>query len=372
MNSADLRPNVILVLPVLKPAGAERVVAELAHRLPAYGFATSVICLEDENEAIGRELIQAGVPVAGLRLSRFRTLACAFALAERLPADRPLIINSHLFHANLAARLAVRCLSPRDRAGVHVLSTVQVVERRFRPWQFRLDRLTAGLADAEICVSPAVARYQQQRTGLPPGFFRVIENGTDLTPFQAIHRDSRTEDPRVVSVGRLNLQKDYPTLLRAWQIVEKQHDSARLSIAGAGPQERHLRNLAAALKLERFELLGFVVDIPPLLSKADLYVQSSRWEGLPLSVIEAMASQLPIIVTDGDGLPDTITHGRTGIVVPRQNPPALAKAIVDLLNDPHQGQTLASSAREEAQQRFSAERMVRQYADLYRTILQRT
>ena len=74
---------VALVLPVLHPAGAERIVAELALRLPAHGFATSVICLEDERAAIGEELRAAGVPVTGLRLSRRRTLACAQALAEK-------------------------------------------------------------------------------------------------------------------------------------------------------------------------------------------------------------------------------------------------------------------------------------------------
>src|SRR4051812_13563569 len=119
---------VTLVLPVLHPAGAERIVAELAKRLPAHGFATSVICLEDERAAIGDELRAAGIPVTGLRLSRRRTMACAQALSEKLSTERPLIVHAHLFHANMAARVVFMRMNSAARQGVHVLSTLHVAE----------------------------------------------------------------------------------------------------------------------------------------------------------------------------------------------------------------------------------------------------
>jgi glycosyltransferase involved in cell wall biosynthesis len=373
------------VLPVLRPGGAERIVAELALRLPRHGYQASVICLEDETAAVGQELQQRGVDVQGLHLSRFRTLAAARALAsscssrlQRAGENPRLILHSHLHHANLAARLCLRHLSPGQRDAVRVISTVHIIERRFRPWQFLLDRITAERAEGEVCVSPAVARYQQRRTGLPASFFRVIENGVDLSRFHPVEPDraggSQPEtggrlSPCVVSVGRLNQQKDFATLLRAWQIVEQRHEHAHLTIAGEGPQRRRLEGLIGRLQLRRASLAGFVRDVPALLRQADLYVQSSLWEGQPLAVIEAMATRLPIVVTDGDGLPETVENGRTGLVVPRRDPPRLAEAILQLLAHPQQAAACAAAGREEALRRFSVDRMVDEYAALYSEFL---
>ncbi|MFH0940072.1 MAG: glycosyltransferase [Planctomycetota bacterium] len=366
MNNAT---DVLLVLPVLASAGAERIVAELARRLPQHGFTPSVLCLEDERAAVGEELAAAGVPVVGLRLSRRRSLACAGAILRRLPVRRPLIIHSHLFHANFATRLAYAWLSKADRAGVRVVSTVHVAEQRFRPWQFALDRITARYASKEVCVSHAVACFQQKRTGLPVSFFHVIENGIDLERFGLILRQSDITTACVVSVGRLDPQKDFPTLLRAWKLVADQRPDLRLKIAGDGPDASNLKALAKKLSLRNVEFLGFVADVPALLHKANLYVQSSAWEGSPLTVAEAMACALPVIVTDADSLPELVAHNRTGLVVPKGRPEKLAQAILELSTNNEKAAALGQAARVEALRRFSVDRMVADYARLYRELI---
>lgn len=383
MNLADFetlpetRPLVCLVLPVLQPAGAERVVAELAKRLPRHGFAVRVLCLEDEQAPVGIELSEAGVSVTGLRLSRRRSLACGRAMARWLPAHRPLILHAHLFHANLAARLACARLAVAKRREVHVLSTVHVVEHRFRPWQYFLDRVTARYCRKEICVSEEVRRFQQHRTGLPPSFFRVIENGVDLTRFRPL--GDRAEPakapaesltaPLVLSVGRLNVQKDFPTLLRAWQRVTVACPTAKLLIAGGGPEADRLKALTRSLQLQNVEFAGFVADVPALMQKADLYVQSSAWEGLPLSVIEAMACALPVIVTDAAGNRAVVRHEQTGLIVARGQWGPLAANIIHLLSDRQRATALATEARDEALRRFSLDRMVNDYVKLYQELL---
>jgi glycosyltransferase involved in cell wall biosynthesis len=365
--------RVIQILPVLEPAGAERIVAELATRLPEHGFSTSVLCMEDEQAVIGRLIAAAGIPVAGLRLSRRRSVACARAIAERLPADRPLILHSHLFHANLAVRLAVKRLQPEQRADIHVVSTVHVAERRFRPWHFSLDRLTAPLARVEVCVSHAVEKYQRERTGLAEKFFRVIENGIDLDRFKPVDISAGPlqRPPRVVSVGRLSAQKDFPTLLRAWRIVEATRADAGLVIAGSGGEEANLKALAKSLRLKNVAFPGFVENIPELLSRADVYAQPSAWEGFGLTVAEAMATGLPVVVSDADSLPELVAHDRTGWVVLKEKAEPLAKAILKLINDRVLARRLAVAAREEATARFSVDRMVAEYAALYRELLGR-
>ncbi len=175
--------DVLLVLPVLDPSGAERVVAELAKRLPALGFPTSVLCLEDENAAVGIELKNAGVRVDGLHMSRRLSFACGRAIAQNImnmDPSRPLIICAHLYHANIAARLAAKHLSRSVLRHVRILTTVHVAERRFRPWQFLADRVTAKYAAREICIANSVAEFHRKKTGLSASFFRVIENGIDL------------------------------------------------------------------------------------------------------------------------------------------------------------------------------------------------
>jgi len=362
--------EVVYVLPVLQLAGAERIVVELARRLPAHGFRTSVVCLEDERAPAGAELASAGVPVRGLRLSRRRTLACARDLSRLFTPARPLIVHAHLFHANLAARLAYARLEKAARRGLHILSTVHVAERRFRPWQFALDRLTARYCRVEVCVSRAVARFQQERTGLPGEYFRVIENGIDLdrfAPGTATERSSAA--PLVLSIGRLDPQKDFPTLLRAWRTVNARLPAARLTIAGEGPQAAGLRAICAELELRNVEFPGFVRDVPALLRESSLYVQPSAWEGFGLSVAEAMACGLPVIVSDADSLPELVAHERTGLVFPKGREGALAEAMLRLLQDHPRAAGLAAAARTEALSRFSADRMAAEYAGLYREIL---
>lgn len=367
--------DVLLILPVLDPSGAERVVAELAKRLPKLGFPASVLCLENENAAIGIELKSAGLPVYGLHLSRRRSLACGNAIARHIKNMNlagPLIVCSQLYHANIAARIAATRLPKDVLKQVRILSTIQVAERRFRPWQFLFDRLTAKYAIHEICVAKSVAAFQRRMTGLPEAFFKVIENGNDLSRYAALNTDNVERDPnalRVVSVGRLNKQKDYPTLLRAWKIASESARGARLEIAGSGPEESRLKSLCAELKLERVSFSGFCSDVPAFLNGADLYVQSSAWEGMPLTVLEAMAAGLPVIASSVDSLPEMIENGRTGILFECGNHAELAGRIIDLLNDPALAKSIGAAARETALKRFSADRMAADFAQLFKQVL---
>lgn len=366
--------HVLLILPVLNPSGAERVVAELGLRLPQHGFTTSVLCLEDERAQIGIELVNAGVTVRGLRISRRRTLTCAQLIAEHIQnffRNQPLIVCAHLFHANIAARLAMRHFSNAERKLVHVFTTIQVAERRIRPWQFWLDRWSAKYCASEICVAKSVAEFQRAKTGLPESFFPVIENAIDVSRFQNLpERILNSKRPfRVVAVGRLNAQKDYPTLLRAWKIVESHTAEATLEIAGSGPELQRLQTLSTHLKLANISFRGFCADVREFLAGANLFVQSSAWEGLPLSVIEAMCVGLPVIASAVDSLPDMIDDRRTGFLFPRGDHRSLAAKIIDAMMRPDQSRAIGLAARDVALKRFSAERMTAEYAHLFQKTL---
>ena len=359
------KPTVIYILPALVTAGAERVVANLAARLPSRGFDVQIWSLQRADTPLAEELRKTGIKVLALNSLRFNSLACGRAIRKALPPQRPLVLHAHLFHANLAARLALATLRPAERRDIHVFSTVHVIERRFRPWQFTLDRLTAKYARAEVCVSKTVAAYHQRRTGLPESFFRVIDNGIDLSRFRPAE-DKKAGPRYVFSAGRLDRQKDFPTLLRAWAVVAKEVPDVELRIAGTGAEEAALHQLARSLDLPRVKFLGLIQNVPDVLRGASVYVQTSLWEGMPLAVMEAMATGLPVVVTDGDGFADVVTHNETGLIAKRQDPVGIADGIIRLLKAPDLASTLAKSACAVAHRHFDVNRMSDQYCGLYR------
>ncbi|MCZ7644515.1 MAG: glycosyltransferase [Planctomycetota bacterium] len=373
MNAPAPR-QVWYALPVLERGGAERVVANLARRMPALGWTPAVCALERENAPVGKELAAAGVEVFGLRRHRRNTLACARDLAERLALRQPEVVHAHLFHANLAARLAARML--KGRAGAYrprILSTVHVQERRFRPWQFALDRATARWCEKEVCVGPSVERFQRAKTGLPAGFFRVIENGIDLARYPARTPSLRLaararldlDDATwlVLAIGRLDPQKDHAALLEAWRRAAPAN--AELWIAGEGPERARLE-----ARLPPYaRLIGFREDVPDLLAACDLFVQPSAWEGQPLTVLEAMAMGCPILASRIPAHEDLLSDGKTGVLVPPGDPGLWSQALTAWLSREADRAALGSAAWAEAHLRFSADRMAREHAALYEECL---
>lgn len=362
------------VLPVLQRGGAERVVMELARRLPSRGITPVVICLEDETAPLGRELAATGIRVVGLRKSRRNSFGCARSLVNLIQIESPPIIHAHLFHANFAARLAkMLIMRKKDAFAPKVLTTIHVQERRFRPWQFIFDHLTSSWGDLEIGVSESVVRFQHERSAIPMKFFRAIENGIDLARYRPLAPKERLEmrkklgiDPKrllVLAAGRLEKQKDHVTLLEAWRRAEPK--GADLWIAGDGPLRAKLQRMA----LPNVRLLGYRQDLPELMAACDLFVQPSAWEGQPLTVLEAMACGCCVAASEIESHEDIFEENNAGVLIRAGDPEHWMRALKELLDDGPRRETLGARAAEEARDRFSVERMVDEYARLYVEIL---
>ena len=140
----------------------------------------------------------------------------------------------------------------------------------------------------------------------------------------------------------------------------------RVEVAGGGSCLEDLKGLAAELGVaERVTFLGEVRDIPALLSRARMFVQPSLSEGIPLTVLEAMARGLPVVATRVGGLPEVVIDGETGLLVPAADPPALAEAVLTLWRDPDAAGRMGDAGRRRAEERFDVRRMVSQYEALY-------
>lgn len=225
------------------------------------------------------------------------------------------------------------------------------------------DRALRPLTTATICVADNERRIGVAARTCDPSRTVVIHNAVDV---QAAPRATPDEgEPLVVSVGRLKYPKDTSTLLRA-----AARSGATFEIVGDGPERADLEALHAQLGLgERVRLAGERSDVPALLGRASVFVLSSRSEGLPISVIEAMAAGLPIVASDVGGLRELVEEGVSGILVPAGDANALGGALARLLESSTLRRAMGEASRRRAEELFDLPLFRRAHLDLYRSVL---
>jgi glycosyltransferase involved in cell wall biosynthesis len=233
--------------------------------------------------------------------------------------------------------------------------------------QIALQRHAYRCAHAIVANSSA-ARAQLEGEGVPASSIRVIPNGITVERFTPIPgaRPVRT----LVTVANLRPEKAHDVLLRAVAMLAPARPQLRLLVAGDGPRAADLRALASTLGIaDRVDFLGHVDDVASLLGRAGAFVLASRSEAFPNAAMEAMAAGLPVIASAVGGLLDLVDHGRTGLLVPVDDPGAFAGAIDQLMADPARAARIGAAARQDVMTRYSFDRMVRAFEDLYLTQL---
>lgn len=366
--------RVTLAITDLDVGGAERALVALALELDRRRWRPSVACLAGEG-ALAGPLRAAGIDVACLGVSPRRPIAAVRALAQALRAQRPALVQSFLFHANVAARLAAR-----RAGGPPVVGGLRVAERRAsRRWHLALDRLTFPLGVGSVCVSRGVERFSFERGKLPPDRLAVIPNGVDPARFDAAVPVPRAaigvpEDAVLaLYVGRLDPQKGLTSLLRAAGHVARSCPAWHLALAGDGPLQA---KLAARVEVgglagfaDRVHWLGRRDDVPGLLKAADLLVLPSLWEGMPNVVLEAMAAGLPVVGTAVEGTEDLVVPGQTGWLVPPGRFGPLADALVEATTDADRRRAFGRAARARVEAEFAPGGVVAAYERLWAGIL---
>lgn len=328
------RPGRVLLLTTsMARGGAEQQVVDLAIGLRANGWAVTVLSMTAPTDHV-EELRAARVSLASLEMRRARPRPGDLVrYAAHVRRWRPDVVHSHMVHANLLARVG-RLLVP----GVPVVCTVHSVVQGGR-WREIAYRVTDPLASVTTAVSDAVAVRSQQVGAVPRGRIRTIPNGVVLT--RAVTAESVRADARRalgmreafiwVTVGRLVPEKGHDMLLRAFVAVHASRPEARLVIAGAGPLGRALGALAVELGLrDAVTFLGERRDVPSILAAADAFVLSSRWEGLPMALLEAAAQRLPIVCTDVGGCRE-IARPALGAVLVDTDPRSLAAGMLAVM-----------------------------------------
>lgn len=361
---------IALVITDLDVGGAERALVNLAVRLDRSRWSPVVLNLSGEG-VLAEPIRRAGIVCESLNLDRRRPLWGVLKLARALRRHRPALVQSFLFHANLAARLAAP-LAGRPE----VVGGIRVAERQKR-WHRTLDRITQRLTRGAVCVSEGVRRFSIETAGLDPSRLVVIPNGVDPERFDRAKPAARADfgaddgDFLALTVGRLDPQKGLADLLDAAERIIPIHPRFRLAIVGDGP----LRGWIDAQIAERSVLAGRVLrlgrrdDVPELLRSADLLVHPALWEGMPNAVLEAMAAGLPVVATAVEGAEELVVPGRTGWLVPPANPGRLAGAVLEALGDPETSKMRGRAGRERVAAEYSLNRAVSLYDELWSGIL---
>jgi len=354
--------------------GAETQLVHLAIRLKSRGWKVGVVSLMPPKAYI-EDLEAAGIPVFSLGIQRkLPDPRPVLRLAWIIWKWRPHIIHSFMVHANLLARL-VRIFAP---VPVLICSVRSINEGgRFRELLYRL---SDPLCDLTTQVSCAGLERYVRIGAVPRRKIRYIPNGVDTERFKPnledrlkVRKELGIDGFAWLAIGRFDLPKDYPTMLQAFARGIHNDPSALLLIAGDGPLRKDMEIMAQELGIKgHIKFLGIRRDIPQLMNAADAYVMSSSWEGMPMVLLEASATGLPIVATDVGGNGEIVLNGITGFLVPARNPEALAEAMLRMMGLPEEKRReMGQAARKHVKENFSLDRVVDMWEALYRELLER-
>jgi len=363
--------RVLFVSTTLAYGGAETQVIRLAIRLKKRGWDVRVVSMM-RPKAYVDELEAAGIHVSSLGIARkIPDPRPILRLVRIIRSWQPDVVHSHMVHANLLARI-VRPLAP---ANVLICTAHNTNEGgRFREFLYRL---TDPFCDLTTQVSQAGMQRYVRISAVPRHRIRYIPNGVDTIRFQPDleNRSSIREGLGLqnaflwLAVGRFG--KDYINMLQAFAYVVRELPDTILILVGDGRLRPAMEELAQKLsQKDRVKFLGTGQDVPRLMKAADGYVMSSAWEGMPVVLLEAAATGLPVVATDVGGNSEIVKDGETGFLVPSKNSEALAGAMIRLmgLSEGERGR-MSEAGRRHIQDNYSLDRITDMWENLYRKFL---
>lgn len=355
--------NLAILLPNLDGGGTERVMLNLAQGFVERGLKVDLVLVRGEGPYLSQVPSEVRLVILGNR----RLLLSLPALARYLQQERPTTLLCGQEDTNIVTLWVRRFTQVSTRVVVGVHNTLSresknatLLKRRLTPF---LVRWFYPWADAIVAVSTGVAE-DLIRIGLPQNSIQVIYNPV-ITPhlFKKVQEPlnhpwfSTDQPPVILAVGRLERQKDFPTLIQAFARVQQQR-AARLMILGEGQERPRLEALVQKLGLtEHVAFTGFVANPYIYMANSAVCILSSIWEGLPTVLIEAMATGTPVVSTDCESGPaEILANGQYGKLVPVKDIEGMAEAIISTLEQPLDSVVLKQRAIE-----FSLERSLSQY-----------
>jgi glycosyltransferase involved in cell wall biosynthesis len=367
----------------LAVGGAERTLVDLVNNVDRERYDVTVWTMFDDNRLAPD--VDPAVPIRTLGMTNARDddtfvggatnpldyVRVPLRFIRAVRRERPDVIQSFLFLDNTIARIA-GVFSPETV----VVTGARGLQNRTNPVVKAVDRVLIPLSDYIVSNSTSGAETYVKR-GAKPERVDVVHNGRNLDAFVEAEPAPLREEfsipadaPLVGMVSRLVPKKGQVDLVDAWPRIQESHPDAHLVFVGDGPEREALGERAASLGVgDRIHFAGNRDDVPRVLAALDVFVFTSYSEGLSGALLEAMAAGTPIVSTGIVENRELVTDGETATLVPTHAPSAVARAVVDLLDDPERAAALGRAAQQDALERFSLERMVGNFEAFYESAL---
>lgn len=360
--------NILTIIWSLGLGGAEQVVIDINNGLNKQKFHPIICCLNGKGMFASR-VEKNGIPVIPLfKKPKFdpHIILKIYKLIQKENID---LVQTHLWTANFWGRIAAWL------AGVKIIIATEHTTDEKRPWFYYLaDKLLASISSKIITVSESVKSFHSRKADIPKDKFEVIKNGIQLEKWQkpVEVRDVKanleiSEDEVIIgTIGRLVQAKRYDIFLKAVAEIVKTKPNIRAIIIGEGPLESELKNETITLGIQNnVKFTGFRKDIPKLIKIFDIFVLSSEREGLPVTLLEAMATGIACVVTRVGGNPEVINNYQNGILVNPLDYKQLSEELDKLIENQKLRIKLSQNSKEWVKNYFSISRMVNKTEDLY-------
>lgn len=368
--------RILQIIDSLKVGGAQKLVAEFAREMQTREHQINIIVLShsDLESPVYYDLQDLDVRIEWQPFNTIADLRAVFRLTEKIRNIQPDIIHTQLNYANIHGALAARITGVPVIASLHNAS---VHLYRYRPYRTWLETLTLRHYSKRIVAcGHTVASAQQHR--FPKKTLDVIPNPVPNQPKvsnaqkQAIRKQYLSDQKGIllISVGRLIPEKGYADLIAVLRILNQQSEKEiRLLIVGDGYLRAELEETTAKADLTDFVLfLGERDNVPLLLAASDIYAGASHYEGQSLAVLEAMASGLPVVVTDvGDNC--RVINEECGSILPAGKPAMLAEEVMRLIQNPLERKQIGNSAKKCVSENYSVSKWVDQLMSLYDEVI---
>lgn len=354
--------------------GGEQQAFSLMTGLIRSGHFAEAVCRRDGEFC--RSLRDADINALEIKPHGEYDLLAAARIARFMLARRHEIIHAHTSHGHALAQLARLVAAPfTNRLPPLVVSRRVDFSAHRLPFNLNLLKYRFGTARF-IAVSTRV-RDVLVDDGVPRELISIVPSSADLRRFEGVSvgglREEFAISPSakiIVNVGSLVGHKSQVDLVRAMRFVSERVPEAICIIVGEGPQRGRIESEIRQLDLSKHVILaGFRRDAIRFTKLCDVFAISSEMEGLCSCILEAFALSRPVVSTSGGGIPDIVTNGVNGILVPTRDPEALARGIIRLLEDPSLAQQYAAEGRRTVENKFTAERMVASTLAVYREVL---
>jgi len=376
----NAKPRIVHVLYRLDTGGMENILVTLINQT-CQRYRHALICLEGFS-TFRERITDPDVPCVALHKKPGTDIGCYLRLWRTLKDLKPDLVQTYNIGAIDAAPVAklagVRCIVHAEHG--RDASDPQGERRKYR----YLRRGLSPCIDRFVAVSRELEDWLNAQVGIPQSHIVHIANGIDTTQF---HRAVSARENRpllkafappgtllIGTVGRLDAVKDQAGLITAFdelcELLPELRDDLRLVIIGEGPQRAALESQITNLELgDQVQLLGNRSDVASLLTECDIFVLSSVAEGMPVTLLEAMAVELPVVATDVGGMSEVVLSGNTGLLVPMGDPQALAKTLSSYVLDNDLRARHGAAGRERVETGFSLSDMVSAYTALYDGLL---